>query len=113
MHLKRLKRITIALGLLLMFIAYEFSLTMFTHVHVVNGFLVVHSHPSSEGHTHGAKQLITIACLHTFDSEEATTFTFSKPVDSVLCTLEREPDTVAELIAPPYSYPLRAPPVNS
>lgn len=93
-----------------MFIAYGFSLTMFTHVHVVNGFLVVHSHPSSEGHTHGTKQLVTIACLHAFDSEEATSLTYTKPFDSLLYSLEPDPATVVHSITAPYNYPLRAPP---
>ncbi|MGL4518246.1 MAG: hypothetical protein ACRCUJ_00730 [Phocaeicola sp.] len=110
MYLKRLKRIVFALGLLVLFLAYQMSLTLFTHVHVVNGFVVVHSHPSSEGHTHSAKQLTTIAHLQGFDSEEAsaTSFTFAIPSTFDQLMIQGTPHLLS--VIPAYNYLLRAPP---
>ena len=34
--------------LLALFLTYQVSITLFTHVHIVNGVMIVHSHPSSE-----------------------------------------------------------------
>ena len=36
--------------LLALFLTYQVSITLFTHVHIVNGVMIVHSHPSSEKH---------------------------------------------------------------
>lgn len=58
--------------LLVLFTAYQVSVTAFTHVHYVNGVMVVHSHPfNQKNHTHTAKTLILIAYLAAFHSPEA------------------------------------------
>lgn len=52
--------------LLALFLTYQVSITLFTHVHIVNGVMIVHSHPSSEKHhTHTTGQVISIAHLST------------------------------------------------
>ena len=48
------------------YVTYQVSITLFTHVHIVNGVMIVHSHPSSEKHhTHTTGQVILIAHLST------------------------------------------------
>lgn len=44
---------------------------MFTHVHIINGVMIVHSHPSSgDHHTHTAGQVITIAHIGSYQTIE-------------------------------------------
>ena len=57
--------------LLALFLTYQVSITLFTHVHIVNGVMIVHSHPSSEKHhTHTTGQVILIAHLSTIQTLE-------------------------------------------
>lgn len=56
----------ISICLLAIFCAYQIGITMFTHVHVVNGVALVHSHPSNNRHTHTEGQILTLAQLSTF-----------------------------------------------
>lgn len=61
---KRLKkhRITGAV-LLVLFALYWCGITLFTHSHVVNGVIVVHSHPYNVEHSHTPAQLETVFFL--------------------------------------------------
>lgn len=64
MYKCRSKRNSIAGVLLLtLFALYWCGITLFTHSHVVNGVIVVHSHPYSVEHTHTQGQLETIFYL--------------------------------------------------
>lgn len=45
----------------LLFIAYLGGITLFTHSHVVNGVIIVHSHPFKGQHEHTEVQLETIS----------------------------------------------------
>lgn len=44
----------------ILFIFYFGGITLFTHTHVVNGVIIVHSHPYKSEHTHTAQQAETI-----------------------------------------------------
>ena len=44
---------------------------MFTHVHYVNGVMIVHSHPSHCKHTHTKTEIVVINRLSSFHSLEA------------------------------------------
>lgn len=44
---------------------------MFTHVHYVNGVMIVHSHPSHGKHTHTKTEIVVIDRLSSFHSLEA------------------------------------------
>ena len=74
--------------LLALFLTYQVSITLFTHVHIVNGVMIVHSHPSSEKHhTHTTGQVISIAHLSTIQTLEPggqTEMTVFRPVLYVL-----------------------------
>lgn len=52
----------------LLFIAYLGGITLFTHSHVVNGVIIVHSHPFKGQHEHTEVQLETIFNLASFVS---------------------------------------------
>jgi len=50
----------------LIFIAYLGGITLFTHSHVVNGVIIVHSHPFKGEHQHTEVELETIFFLSSF-----------------------------------------------
>ncbi|MGL4852932.1 MAG: hypothetical protein ACRC3Z_09870 [Phocaeicola sp.] len=108
--MKRLKHIILSLGLLTLFFAYEVGLTMFTHVHIVNGLLIVHSHPASDSHAHSLGQLITIACLESIETEEAKPTPILLPYKVLLYEIKELPFFEFQQETPHYSYSLRGPP---
>lgn len=65
--MKKQKYIFIPLLLLALFLGYQVSITMFSHVHYVNGVMIVHSHPSADDmHTHTEGQIVTMAQVSSF-----------------------------------------------
>jgi hypothetical protein len=59
--------------LLLLFLGYYGSITLFTHIHIANGVAIVHSHPFSDGteknpvkHQHTTKEFLLIQFLSNF-----------------------------------------------
>ena len=87
-NIEWLRYIVAPLLLLALFLTYQVSITLFTHVHIVNGVMIVHSHPSSEKHhTHTTGQVILIAHLSTIQTLEPggqTEMTVFRPVLYVL-----------------------------
>ena len=47
-----IKKILLSFLLLTLFVTYQVSITMFTHVHYVNGVMIAHSHPYKGTHSH-------------------------------------------------------------
>ena len=83
--------IFIPLMLLTMFVAYQVSISMFSHVHYVNGVMIVHSHPSTDSeHTHTAKQILTLAQVSEWAGTEPVFVTLSEVSLPVFDTLECE-----------------------
>ena len=77
----------------LLFIAYLGGITLFTHSHVVNGVIIVHSHPFKGQHEHTEVQLEPIFYLASFVSSSlpllpvaATVFLVLLCVLSILTT---------------------------
>ena len=58
----------------ILFISYLASITFFTHVHVVNGVTIVHSHPFKQGtaHQHSTVELLHIHILSHLIADSAT-----------------------------------------
>lgn len=52
----------------LLFVFYWGGITLFSHSHVLNGVIVVHSHPFKSGHTHSESGLETIFFLTHFNT---------------------------------------------
>ena len=108
--LKR-KHIFIPLFMLTLFLEYQVSITMFAHVHYVNGVMIVHSHPSTDNeHTHSEAQILTLAKISDWSGSEPVFVTLSEVHLSVFETLEceRKSRTLNDLFSS--SIPLRAPP---
>ena len=62
-----------------LFISYMAGITLFTHSHVVNGVIVVHSHPFKAGHTHTDTQLETIFYLSLLQTSGETNTSVALP----------------------------------
>lgn len=105
------KHIFIPLCLLTLFVAYQVSITMFAHVHYVNGVMIVHSHPSTDNeHTHSDSQILTLTQVSNWGSTEPVLVTLSEVNLSVFDTLECE--RKSRVLSDWFSYciSLRAPP---
>ena len=61
------------MGLLSLFAIYYASITLFAHVHVINGVMLVHSHPFKKAHTHTEGQLLVLQTFSVFGSLEPET----------------------------------------
>ena len=83
------KILFIPLFLLTLFVSYQVSITMFAHVHYINGVMIVHSHPSTDNqHTHSEGQILTLAQMSEWASVEPDFVTLGEVNLSVFYTLE-------------------------
>lgn len=81
--------VLIPLMLLTLFVMYQVSITMFAHVHYVNGVMIVHSHPSADNeHTHTEGQILTMAQMSGWTGTEPLFVTLPEVSLSVFDTLE-------------------------
>ena len=98
--------------LLTLFLAYQIGITSFTHVHIVNGVMIVHSHPSSDkNHKHTTGQVISIAHLSTVQTLEAELSIELEVLRLVLYILEYNVNTFRVKALHTRCVHLRAPPV--
>lgn len=97
--------------LLTLFLTYQVSITMFAHVHIINGVMIVHSHPSSsKHHTHTSGQVITIAHIGSFQTLEPEVGVIVTVERPVLYVLEYTVDTFRATAPHTHCVHLRAPP---
>ena len=75
----------------LIFIAYLGGITLFTHSHVVNGVIIVHSHPFNGAHKHTEVELETIFFLSSFAASDSLLTPFSASILLVLLCLLATP----------------------
>ena len=83
-----IKRVLLSFLLLTLFVTYQVSITMFTHVHYVNGVMIAHSHPYKGTHSHSTSNFVVIAHFATFHSLEAHVQYDFTPERPVLFTVE-------------------------
>ena len=103
--------IFIPLVLLTLFVAYQASITMFAHVHYINGVTIVHSHPTADNeHTHTDGQLLTLAHVSEWTGVEPPLVTLSEVSLSVFDTIECERRSKSLSDIHSHSISLRAPP---
>lgn len=108
--MRRIKRVLLSLSLLSLFVTYEVSITMFTHVHYVNGVMVAHSHPYKGAHSHSKSNILVIAQIASFHSLEADVCYNVTPERSMLYTVEI-PESISISVGEHFRIPsLRAPP---
>lgn len=104
--------ILIPLMLLTLFVAYQASITMFAHIHYINGVMIVHSHPSADDqHSHTETQIVTMAQVSNFLGMEPTFVTIEEISLSLFKTLEYKRECRFLFDAYLSDVSLRAPPV--
>jgi len=109
--MQKRKYIFIPLLLLTLFVAYQASITMFAHMHYINGVMIVHSHPSTDNeHTHTEGQVLTLALVSDWAGTEPSFVTMGEVNLSVFYTLEC--DRASRFVQDSCSHciSLRAPP---
>lgn len=94
----------------LLFITYLGGITLFTHSHVVNGVIIVHSHPFKGEHQHTEAQLETIFFLSSFVASSSPLLTFVPAFLILLCVLSVLSSTRLKYIKSRNCIRLRAPP---
>lgn len=110
--MRRVKKVLSSLLLLALFTVYQAGVTMFTHIHYVNGVMIVHSHPNRGKHAHTKSEVIVIDRLASFHSLEADPPIHIEPMCPLLCYVQIQteipvvPETHLQVIS------LRAPPVE-
>lgn len=108
--MKKTKKVILALSLLVLFVAYQASITAFTHVHYVNGVLITHSHPFHGKHSHTGTALVVIDRLSTFYSPEVEVYEDQHPMRVLLAVVEAD-STISTLKGDVVrNLSLRAPP---
>ena len=50
------RQIILKVFLFLLFVGYFCAANMFSHIHILNGQTITHSHPHREGHAHNTKE---------------------------------------------------------
>lgn len=98
----------------LLFIAYLGGITLFTHSHVVNGVIIVHSHPFKGEHQHTETQVETIFFLSSFVTSSLPTVLFVAPAFLILlCVLAVPGVERIKYVKGRCGISLRAPPAIS
>ena len=109
--MQKSRYIFIPLMLLTLFLAYQASITMFAHVHYINGVMIVHSHPSADSeHTHTQSQILTLAQVSEWAGTEPVFVTLGEVSLSVFDTLECERVSRTSSDVHSHCISLRAPP---
>ncbi len=86
--MEKRRPIFIPMFLLALFVAFQVGITMFSHVHYINGVMLVHSHPSSDNHTHTEGQVLTLAQVSNFVGTAPAVAELAELYLPVLYTLE-------------------------
>lgn len=86
--MRQVRRSVISLLLLNLFATYVVSITMFTHMHYVNGVMVVHSHLYKGSHSHTESNILIIAHFASFHSLEADAQQYVAPERPMLYAVD-------------------------
>lgn len=108
-----MRKIVGALSLLILFVAYQASITAFTHVHYVNGVLITHSHPFKGAHSHTKSEILVIDRLASFQVPDQPAHKDLHPMRPLLAVIDTEPVMHQAQLECRHVYSLRAPPVFS
>lgn len=105
----------IAILLMMLFVAYYSSSTLFVHTHFIGlgRGLVTHSHPylPDSNHSHSANEFYAIACLTNFTTEEIEFTDVPEEEETLISIIFVEP-VIACATAEHQFASLRAPPVR-
>lgn len=102
-----------AVLLLILLVSYKLSVTIFVHTHNVDGILVAHSHPFTNGnHSHSSSQILVIGQLSSFNGVECDPVeelkVYYNKVEDILFSKQN----IGVIVADATRVSLRAPPVS-
>lgn len=103
---------TVACGLAILFASYYVTTALFAHVHVVNGVILVHSHPFTKSHSHNDGQTLALHFLSSFYSLEAGQTDIALPNLYLLCSLDEKLEISPVVSSYAAGIYLRAPPIR-
>lgn len=106
----RRRRTYWAIGLLMLFLSYQASVVSFTHVHIINGVTIAHSHPFTSEHQHSGSQYFQLELLSHFLSPEMEVPVVGSPDYRWVLTVEVIPEYATYSDAYFNILSLRAPP---
>lgn len=99
-----------AAALLTLFMVYYATIAFYTHVHWVDGVMLVHAHPFSNQHTHASGQAFALHLLSDFNALSADDDSSARPDLFVFYSLLYNPDTFHVIAQHTACISLRAPP---
>lgn len=102
----------VACGLAILFASYYATTALFAHVHVVNGVMLVHSHPFTKSHSHNDGQALALHFLSSFYSLEAGQTDIALPNLHLLCSLDEQLEISPVVSSYAAGIYLRAPPMQ-
>ncbi len=103
---------TLAFSLLALFSIYYGSIVVFAHVHVVNGVMLVHSHPFKQTHTHTPEQFLVLQSASSFHSLETELPELPQVILPLLYELSSDLSVCQVVLELTGAICLRAPPVS-
>lgn len=106
----KVRRKFISICLLVLYVTYQASIASFTHVHYINGVMLVHSHPFQGEHTHSSTELVLIDRLSNFHALDVESVEILHPLRTLLCVFQAECCTSLNKVGPKQSLSLRGPP---
>jgi len=107
----RRKSIIISLLLLTLFVTYQVNISMFSHMHYINGVMIVHSHPTSDNqHTHTEGQVLAMDHVSSFVGIEPVFAVVVEVNLPVLYTLNGIQESHSLMDSCAHTICLRAPP---
>ena len=100
-----------AATLLMIFMTYYIMMSFYTHVHLVNGIMIVHSHPFSHYHDHTSSQTLVLHFMTLFQSLEMENSEAIQPEYKLVRIVESDSEVFFDKLECPDGLYLRAPPV--
>lgn len=95
----------------LLFVLYWGGITLFTHSHVVNGVIIVHSHPFKANHQHSQAEAETILYLDHYATSALPSIEPTVSYTRILLSVLTIPPTMHLYLSPAEDgIRLRAPP---
>lgn len=95
-----------------LFASYYAATALFAHVHVVNGVMLVHSHPFTKSHSHNDGQTLALHFLSSFHSLEAGQTDLELPNLYVLYSLVEKLEISPVVSSYAAGIYFRAPPIR-
>lgn len=91
--MRQIQKVLLSFLLLTLFATYQVGITMFTHIHYVNGVMITHSHPNKGKHAHSKTAIVIIdrlAAFHTLEADVHTDFSYERPLIYIVPVQDKE-----------------------